>query len=132
MKSLRFIAVFAILAPLFLTTSCTSDTKEFSETDILGKWVVKEAMRNGQNTNVLNGFYFDFQEGGKLSSNFNRKSEDQEYTFELKDGKIIRKGGEAIDIEFDMPTDSEMHLDTKLAGASFKLILNKASTDEEG
>ncbi|MBK6861577.1 MAG: hypothetical protein IPK91_16155 [Saprospiraceae bacterium] len=91
---MRFL--FFIYVCLFLT-SCVSDTS-IKQDELIGKWIVIEALRNNKKTNTLEGafFYFDQhilttnfmggenQAGYQLTKNVLQLTKGMDYTFHLE------------------------------------------------
>ncbi|MGK0388114.1 MAG: hypothetical protein ACI94Y_000842 [Maribacter sp.] len=124
---ITFTALF--LGILFISSCTTTETKTLEQSDILGKWVLKEASRGGKPTSTLQNIYFEFMENGQAKTNFNIETKDQILKYEFKEGAISLTGENNLNIKASKDLDGNLTFDTKLADYKFKLILQRG---EEG
>lgn len=130
MKRLSLFTFAAFFVGVLFVSSCaTTETKTLEQSDILGKWTLKEASRGGKPTSTLQNIYFEFMEDGQAKTNFNIETKDQTLSYELKEGTISLKGESNMNIEASKDLDENLTLDAKLANYKFKLILQR---EEEG
>jgi hypothetical protein len=112
---------FAVLA----FTSCNTEPSNNAEL-ILGKWELQGATRNGNETGSLEGLFFDFSEGGTLSTNLPVSPGESPY--EVKGSTITQSAGDqAIEYKIEEVSDSSMTLSTNLRNTSFQFMLKRAS-----
>lgn len=128
-KSSLFTFTAFFLGILFMGSCATTETKTLEQSDILGKWILKEASRGGKPTSTLKDIYFEFMENGEAKTNFNIETKDQTLSYELKEGTISLKGENNLDIKASKDLDENLTFDTKLANYKFQLILQR---EEEG
>jgi hypothetical protein len=130
MKRSSLFTFTAFFMGILLFNSCTTtETKTLEQSDILGKWILKEATRGGKPATTLQGIYFEFMENGQAKTNFNIETKDQILTYEFKEGAISLTGENNLDIKASKDLDENLTFDTKLAKYKFKLILQR---EEEG
>lgn len=107
----------------------TSSESSIQPEDILGKWTLKKAFRDGKATSILESVYFDFNESGTVKTNFNKEGEEKTFSYEVKDGEIVMKGATDMDIHARKNADGDLEFKTTLLKADFKLVLELPETD---
>lgn len=130
MKNVSAITMI-LMSSLFIYSCVTSETQALDASDILGKWTLKEATRGGKPTSTLESIYFEFKENGQAKSNFNLEGQDQELTYELKEGNIVIKGASNLNIEASKDLDGHLVFNTSLKDYAFVLTLEPAKAEEE-
>ncbi len=122
---------FAILLGLsgLLFGSCQSDNSDQVQlqNQILGKWQIHEAYRNGKIAESLDDLYFEFFEDGKIRTNLLGANAQFEYT--LEDQLIKQKAddnGIEVDYAITEVSDTALVLTTLLRRYNFKFDLRKS------
>ncbi|MEM8906969.1 MAG: hypothetical protein AAGD05_03910 [Bacteroidota bacterium] len=116
----------AICLVSVLLTACTTDpVTEKNKALLLGRWEIKEAMRNGKLTEALDGIYFEFLPENQMVSNFNLSVEDRRGEFTLK--KLILTEQNEIDrkrvFEIQQLDEQNLIFSTEYQEMRFKLHL---------
>ena len=123
MKLLITSTLFLSLFSLGLN-SCANEPK-IEQTDLLGRWEIKEAYRNEQSAEDMQGLFFEFFGDGKMLTNMS--SSTSEAQFELKKQTILQRGGEMdADYEIASLSDTSMVLVTVLRDYNFRFVLKKS------
>lgn len=112
--------LFFALLLIAILSACTSDKK--TATLLLGKWVLTEAKRNGNPTELLTGAYFEFTDG-KLKTNL--LGEDAEADYTIDNGKIVQTTPQAITYDIEITPAQQLILRTTLRKSDFVLTLQK-------
>lgn len=124
---LSFILLLALSTVLqYCGTEEASDT---SPNELLGRWELTNATRNGRPTESLTDLYFEFFLDGKMTTNIGGATESASYT--LKDGEI-RQTDSQFDVTYEIRDlqDSVLVLATELRGYSFQFRLAKTLQEE--
>jgi hypothetical protein len=104
--------------------SCANEPK-IAQSDLLGRWEIKEAYRNEKNAEDMQGLFFEFFGDGKMLTNMS--SSTAEAQFELKKQTILQRGGEMdADYQIASLTDTSMVLVTVLRDYNFRFVLKKS------
>ncbi|WP_353483109.1 hypothetical protein [Haliscomenobacter sp.] len=124
MKLLITSTLFLSLFSLGLN-SCANEPK-IAQSDLLGRWEIKEAYRNEKNAeDDMQGLFFEFFGDGKMLTNMS--SSTTEAQFELKKQTIFQRGGEMdADYQIASLTDTSMVLVTVLRDYNFRFVLKKS------
>lgn len=129
----RIILVFFTLGILVLS-ACGNDNQEstgIQQEELYGRWEIRESFANGSSTDRLNGIYFEFGNGGKLTTNMNVSGTPEEGTFEL-DGSQLQQRGTSMDTDYaiEQLTDSTLTLTTRLRDYDYRIVLAKQIMEE--
>lgn len=119
-KSLVFLILIAII------TACDNDPKtEVDTAQLLGKWEVNAATRDGKETSTLDQLYFTFSEDNSMETNM--PTLDQASTYELK-GSEIQQNGNGVENSYTIESlnDAELILITTIRNTEFRMVLNKS------
>lgn len=81
---------------LIILVACSGE-KAVKESDLLGKWNFKKALRNGKETKTLQEAYFLFRADSTVISNL--FDEQEQNTFKIVDNKLKIDGSNALDLE---------------------------------
>jgi len=119
-KSLVLLTLITIIA------ACNNDPKSDIDTNqLLGKWEVKAATRDGTATSTLDQLYFTFSEDGDMATNM--PTLDRASTYTLKGSEIQQRGnGVENDYTIESLSDAELILITIIRDSEFRMILNKS------
>ena len=120
-----------ILLSLFLGLSCKNES-QLAQNKLLGKWIVREAQRDGEMTETLKGAYFHFIDETNMESNINRRTTSYNYSFE--NGLIRQSGAMNVDYQVVLLNDSAMVLTTNIRNYDFifTLVRDTLSQDSLG
>lgn len=121
MKTLRYLTLFILIAT-FSLSSCTS---EYKTADLLGRWEVASAERDGKPTESLTGIFFEFKDEGKITTNFNLEGTEVNADFTLTGNTVDQQGTVANSYLIDKLEGKEMIMRTTQMNRSFKLFLEK-------
>ena len=120
---------------LFVFFACEEDQKEpsYEKQALLGKWELTEAWRNNRKTETLVGTFYEFEETGKMRTNFPLDMVHGEYEFEFDGREIIQKGKLETIYKIDTLTNSTLIFSTTFNKSSFKLAFGKhIATESDG
>ncbi|MCP9235719.1 hypothetical protein [Lewinella sp. JB7] len=97
---MRFVPSLLLL--LILATSCGRDGEApvVEAAELTGRWDLVEARRDNVKTNLLEGLYFVFGEGGRFETNL--------LTNEAQSGTYSRDGTEIVTTEVEAPMTYEI------------------------
>lgn len=127
MKSL--FAPLPLLGLFFFSSvliSACGDDNAVQEADLLGRWEISEASRDGKVTDTMEGMYFVFAEGGQLTTNMT--GADETYSFELDGDQIEqREGTIETDYTIESLLENELTLTTTLRGKYFRMVLQQSA-----
>ncbi len=102
------------------------DTKP---TEILGRWELRDATRNGRPTESLVDLYFEFFLDGKMNTNIGGATESASY--EIQDNEIRQTESQfEVNYEIRELSDSVLVLATELRGYAFRFTMSKALQEE--
>ncbi len=125
---MTFYKVLPLLsALLLLQTACQDDTgsTSFEKNQLLGRWEIAEAYRNGKKTETLTGTFYEFGEDGNMRTNLNPAAMEESYPFEFDGQKIQQKGGVKTEFAVEELTDSTLIMKMTISKFPFRLMLNK-------
>lgn len=131
MRKQLFIALSLSLA---LLTACGPDTSIDQETQnqLIGKWELQKAYRNGEVAESLDELFFEFTEVGEMRTNILGSTTQADYLFEGE--KIVQTATDnGMEIAYDVAeiTDTSLILTTSLRRYNFKFDLRRAATATE-
>ena len=118
---------FALL--FLLGFACTSDSDEAKQMQeqLIGKWELIEAYRNGSLAESLDDLFFEFYGDGKMRTNISGSTQQSEYQL---DGQVILQsaGDDGMELSYEITniSDSTLTLNTNLRRYQFKFELGKA------
>jgi hypothetical protein len=125
---------FILLFATFWLSSCQSDgpkTPVFEKDNILGRWEISKAWRNGKTTETLTGTYYEFDEAGTMKTNLTPTTMEQVYEYSLSGNEIKQKGEPPITYTIDSLTPNFLAMNMVINNFPFKLELNKALPPSE-
>ncbi len=110
---------------LFLLPACLLDNEEARQ-QLLGRWELEQAFRNGRPTESLDQLYFVFHPDGNLETNLTGQPEVGSYEF---DGDEIQQRETSISADFQVESlsDSTLVLRTQLRNYGFRFNLRKVA-----
>jgi len=122
---MKWINQIGLLFLLILPFSCADSETAKNEEMILGRWELKQAVRNGKMTDALKGIFFDFKEEGKMVSNFNFNAEEQALDYTINKKVLAQKGTENLTYAIEKISTTELILSTEYKKFKFELQLEK-------
>jgi hypothetical protein len=128
MKATRFFQIALLILGLCCTIACNED--EVQDTDlILGRWDLREGLRNGSPTESLADLFFEFYEEGKMRTNITGSPVDCSYDIE---GDQLEQRGGPMDINYtiQMLNDTMLSLTAKIHSYDFKLEMARTLQEE--
>ena len=105
--------------------ACQSDSKDTNyEEQILGRWEIKEALRNGRPTETLTGTFMEFFPKGRMLSNIGGLQEESAFSI---DGNVISSQSQRLPADYTIQYagDSTLVLQFVLREVPFQLSLAK-------
>ena len=133
-SALPFLGAF-----LFLFTACQDekkDTPTFDGDQLIGRWEIIEAYRNGKKTETLTDTFYEFDRSGKLSTNLTPSATKEEYDYKFDGSEIKQAGGLETVYQVENLTDSLLVLSMNINKFPFRLTLGKVvaqdTSAEEG
>jgi hypothetical protein len=120
---------FTILMATFIMLSCQSESPksaEMNKSDLLGRWEISKAWRNGKQTETLTGTYYEFDENGIMKTNLTPTTMEQSYEYSFSGNEIKQKGEPNITYTVDSLTANFLAINMTINNFPFKLELNKA------
>lgn len=121
-------SIFTFLA-ITLFFACGSEEADPQATQILGRWEIEEASRNGRITESLAELYYEFDADGKITTNLTGATETGTYT--LEEGKLLQRNTKIdADYTLDSLSDSSLIMSTRLRNSTFKFRLIRPITEE--
>lgn len=128
MKATRFVQTTLLLLSLTLLGACGEDDVVQEEL-LLGRWDIRQGLRNGRATESLDQLFFVFYEEGRMQTNITGSPADANY--ELAEDQILQRGGPMeIDYTIQSLTDSLLILTTSINNYDFRLELGRTIQEE--
>ncbi|MEL7118950.1 MAG: hypothetical protein AAFO07_05900 [Bacteroidota bacterium] len=128
MKSLRNGSLLTVL--LFLLSYCDNSTpSEVESNELIGRWDIIEATRNGRPTESLAELYFEFLADGSMRTNL--VGADEVATFTVNGDEIQQRESRMdVNYEIEQLSDSLLTLTTELRNHDFRFRLRRATLEE--
>ncbi|MDQ3143104.1 MAG: hypothetical protein M3Q56_12755 [Bacteroidota bacterium] len=101
--------------------SC-QEPNRVSKDDLLGKWIVMDAIRSGKKTLTLEGAFFHFTEG-QMTTNYT--GFEQQSNYELTDGKLKQLEPELTEFEIRKMALNQIELRATIQNLPFVFTLKK-------
>lgn len=114
---------FSIFLIAIFIISCSSEKVEYPTTALIGKWDLRNALRDGKTTKVLNGAYLLFENDSILNSNI--IGDTLNYNFNIEDNIIHQTGNHQLDYTIDVFSTDTLSLTALVNGAKFNLLFLK-------
>jgi hypothetical protein len=103
--------------------ACKKEPK-IEQADLVGRWDVTKASRNGSPSEAMEGLFFEFFGDGKMLTNMS--GVDMSATYKLKDKLLLQREGEMdVDYQIEKLSDSTLILNTHLRNFDFHFELKK-------
>jgi uncharacterized lipoprotein YehR (DUF1307 family) len=134
MKTTRKQLLLALALPFFLLTACGPESEFDAETQnqLLGRWNLKEAYRNGSQAESLENLFFEFTESGEMRTNILGATTQTDYLFE--GDKIVQTAGDnGMEVAYSVESisDTSLVLTTTLRRYNFKFDLRRGVAQME-
>lgn len=133
----KFLPLATIL--IMAQAACTSegDATSFTEDQLLGRWEITEAYRNGKKTETLTDTFYEFDSEGNMRTNLNPVAMPETYGYDFDGQKISQKGGTDTEFKVEELNDSTLTMSMQINEFPFRLKLHKVpaqdtSATEEG
>jgi len=121
--------ILSLVLITFTLWTCASEEKEIEKNNLLGRWEIQEARRNGRPTESLDNLYFEFFEDGKMVTNLSGSQESAVY--EVNDDIITQRQSQFdVDYQIRNLTDSTLELAAQIRDFNFSFSLSKARLEE--
>ena len=104
---------------------CESE-KQYTDSDVIGRWEVYKCMRGGSPTQTLDGAYFEFTDNNQLFTNFTGEGLMSGYN--IYNNVIVQQTGAKIRYHIEDMTDEKMTLSTTISNVEFVIDLVKTSS----
>ena len=114
-----------LLFTLISVFSCTSEVESFDKELLYGHWDIQSAQRDGHPTETLMSTFFEFDEEGKMLTNFNIDGNEISEKYEIQGQDIIQKGNPEVAFSVEKLEKEKLILLTKLMNYEFTLTLKK-------
>jgi hypothetical protein len=114
---------------MLLLTACEDEAAERNKSLIPGRWELVRGIRNGKETQTLEGTFFEFGTDGKMNTNL-PVGLGPDNTFELSGKEIKQKGSKTLVYTIQTLSDSTLTLQIELRGTPFELHLKRMMNDE--
>lgn len=119
-----FIAMFSCLL-----SSCGTDAEKFKNA-VPGYWIVEQAFRDQNETQLLSGVFFQFGDDGKMLTNLPNTAEGMT-DFELIGEIITQKAATPIQYNIKGISDTSLVLAMVISNTPFEIHLKKSSAPLE-
>lgn len=121
--------ILSLVLITFTLWTCASEEKEIEKNNLLGRWEIQEARRNGRPTESLDNLYFEFFEDGKMVTNLSGSQESAVY--EVNEDIIAQRESQFdVDYQIRNLTDSTLELAAQIRDFNFSFSLSKAILEE--
>ncbi len=117
-KKFYFFAFF-----LTLIVACNSNRKDERFNQLLGKWRLVEASRNGKITESLQNAFYEFRAEGTMTTNITGVEESS--PFELKKKVLTQQVSPPVVYQINQMDEKTLILTTIIQNFEFKLSLNR-------
>ncbi len=122
MKNLNLILLLFVTVSLFSCAKTNEDTARL----LIGRWQLREALRNDRPTESLAEMYMEFTADGKLRTNVAGTPE--EGTYELKGEQVLQRNiSMSADYKIESIEDANLVLTTTLRGYAFRFSFTRAN-----
>ena len=128
---MRIPFIFPLLGLLLLALpGCKSDpnsddeeTVQFDSEQLIGRWEITKAWRNGKETESLSDMYFEFDEAGKMRTNLTPSATEEEHPFAFSNNTIQQKSTPPLDYKVKELSDSVLRISMVLQDFPFRIHL---------
>lgn len=118
---LKTTLVFTLLINFFW--ACTPEAEDLTK-DLIGRWDISEATRNGKPAPSLADLYFEFFNDGSMRTNISGVEE--EAVYQLENRKLLQRESQLqLDYDIEEINDSTLVLSTVTRGFTIRILLEK-------
>lgn len=121
------ISIWSGLCLLLALEACQSDSKDTNYQElILGRWEIREAIRNGRPTETLTGAFMEFYSDGHMVSNIAGPPEESPFSVS---GATLTSKSERMAVEYAIQYlgDSSMVLKAVIRDIPFQFTLARSA-----
>lgn len=126
---MNFKSVLPLAAVFLLLLSACQDEKpdapSFDGEQLVGRWEIAEAFRNGKKTETLTNTFYEFDDRGNMKTNLTPTATAEEYRFNFDGTEIKQKGGAETTYKVESLSDSTLTMSMKIQKFPFRLVLAK-------
>lgn len=128
MKYKSVIGFTTLIFSFLFLLGCKSESVDNTD-QLIGRWDIREAKRNGQATESLDQLYFEFFQDGNMKTNI--LGADEEATYEL-DNKTIRQRESQLPIDYmiESISDTSLIMNATINRFNFRFQLGKTVEEE--
>ena len=117
--------IFFLALVILVACKSSNEDEEKLRNQLIGKWEIAEAYRNGNLAESLDDLFFEFFEDGKMRTNILGSSSQSDYEI---DGQNVLQGGEdgvEVNYQIEEVSDSTLVLSTVLRRYDFSFSLKR-------
>ena len=128
MKYKSVIGFTTLIFSFLFLLGCKSESVDNTD-QLIGRWDIREAKRNGQATESLDQLYFEFFQDGNMKTNI--LGADEEATYELDDNTIRQRESQLpIDYTIESISDTTLIMNATINRFNFRFQLGKTVEEE--
>lgn len=130
MRSSKIFFVPALF--FFMLSSCQDDARqiEFDKKQLLGRWEIDKAWRNGKQTETLTDTYYEFDQEGNMRTNLTPSLVEDEFPFSFSGNEIHQNSEPEIIYTVENLTDSLLLFSMTINQIPFRIQLKKVFPEE--
>ena len=120
---------FSAIAVTYFLLSCQTEgpkRAEINKADLIGRWEISKAFRNGKQTETLTGTYYEFDDAENMKTNLTPTTMEQSYEYSFVGHEIKQKGEPTIVYTIDSLTPEYLAMNMTINNFPFNLELKKA------
>jgi hypothetical protein len=120
-------SVLFLTSLLLFAAACSSgEPSSFEKKDLLGRWELERAWRNGKQTETLTGTFYSFTDAGVMTTNLTPRLTEENFSFTLSGDEILQQATPPVTYKVESLSDSSMVLTMTINNFPFRLQLKKA------
>ncbi|MBI5917502.1 MAG: hypothetical protein HY842_19210 [Bacteroidetes bacterium] len=126
-NSLLFLGSFLLLS------ACGDEHRKpvFQQNNLIGRWELANAWRNGKQTETLTGTFYEFSEDGSMKTNLTPSAMEAEFPYRFLGNEIRQEGEPSVVYSIDTLTGSTLSMSMTINNFPFRLELQKAQPPVE-
>lgn len=109
---------------LSLCYACQNEDQVHSH-QLLGRWALVSALRNGQPTDALEGIYFDFRKPHQMETNFTQDNLPKSGPYTVQEDTLTLTSGDTFFYRIESISENNLQLRADWRGFDFQLMLKK-------
>jgi hypothetical protein len=98
---------------------------ELNKADLIGRWDISKAWRNGKETETLTGTYYEFDGAGNMKTNLTPTTMEETYQYTFAGNEIKQKGEPPINYTIDSLSSNFLRLSMEIHNFPFIIELAK-------